>query len=530
MRQSTRLILNASANVTGGIVNTAVSLLVVPLILAYIGKETYGVFEVVAGLTLYMPFLHAGMSSAVTRFSAAHLANQEYDEMNAVVNTGVVYYRITAVVFFLGALIFAFFFVNKLVSNHELQRLALVCTLVVGGVEAVGMLFGPVSGLLWAIERFDLSSIAMTSCRLLRLASLAILLPLCDSSAGLIVVTSVMAGTNVLPIAVSRMFASWYCPNLKFSMRLAQRRLLWPMLSFGFASLGWNWAQLLLGYIPVVLISYFLTTKEVAEYAVPARMLLLVNMLVNQILTVMMPAATKLAATDRRDDLRFLFLRTSKYAAGIAFAGSALLGTLAPTVLHLWVGDAFLPVAVILTLLAVGRIALLVQTSSYYLLVGMAKQRFPAIIAVTSVVVMGAGQAIVLGTTDWGLPGVACVATVTLTLGWGVGTALYACRQVGVSVADYYAVTFIRPVLACVPAFAVWLAVRQVPLHYSWLTVVLAVLVGVPLVLAGWWFILFDKWDRQLAVDKLCALRQKLRSLRATRPASAGSLDEADEG
>ncbi len=521
MRQSTRFLINASINVASGLVNMGVRLVVVPLTVHYIGKEAYGVYALIGGLALYTPYLNMGMASAVTRYTAVHLARKEYDEMNAVVNTGIAYYRVMAFVFLALTLLIAAFGIQWFIEDPDLHYVARLCAVVFALFQFGVMMVGPVGGILRAIERFDLYSLPVTAFRLVRLALLAAILPWCGSKSGVVVVTAVMVGTNFLPALTRRILAGRYTPNLKYRTRLASKRLVWPMISFGIGSVTWQWAMTVLDYLPLLLIGWFLTTRHVTEYQVPASILLLVNMLVGDVMNVMSPTASKLDATGRRGDLQELFLRSSKYAAGVSFAGCAGMGLLSLVLLHVWVGENFHAVAIVLTLLAAGRGLYYVQISSFFILIGMAKQRIPAVIAVTCVAAMGALQAVVLGCTGWGLVGVAAATSVTLTVGYGLAIPLYACRQIGVGFGRYCLDVVLRPALSCVPAAAAWAAMRLIPLDYGWLTVALALSVGGALAVLGWWYVLFDDWDRRLAREKLTAFREKVRRLRSAPAADA---------
>jgi len=529
MRQSTRLILNASVNVFSGLTNMAIRLVVVPLTVYYIGKDAYGVHALVAGLAIYAPYLHMGMASAVGRYSAVHLAKEEYDELNAVVNTGVVYFRVASLLFVALAVIIALFWIELFISDPEFHAVARLCVVIFGVVEGGVMFLGPIAGVLWAIERFDLYSLPVPVSRVVRLAALAALLPFCDSKSGLVVVTSVMVVTNFLPALARRILVARYTPHLQFSMRLAQRRLVWPLLSFGAGSITWHWAGMLVDYLPLLVIGRYLTTAQITEYGVPVSALLLVNMLVLDIMMVFTPTSSKLDAVGKRSDLQVLFLRSSKYAAGASWISCIGMAVLAPLLLYLWVGEEFLEVALVLTILATGRILFYAQHSTWAVLVGMAKQRVPAMMAVASVVVMGIGQWIVLGYTDWGIFGVAGVTAVVLMIGWGVAVPVYACLTLEVPLRQYFAATLIRPALASVPAALPWFWLRQVPLEHAWATLGAAVLSGAVGCGLGWWFVLFDDWDRRLAKDKIAALGSTIRSLRGRQAGASREQSRSED-
>jgi O-antigen/teichoic acid export membrane protein len=516
MRQSTRLLLNSLVSVAGGLVNMAITLVTVPLITHFIGKDAYGVYVLAAGLANYMPFLHAGMSSAVTRYGAAHLARKEYDELNATVNTSIAYYRAIALIFVVFAGVAAWYFTDIFQRvPPNLWHAARWCVLIVGAVEALNLWLGPISGLLWSLERYDLSNLPLVAFRIVRLAALAVLLPRLDPVKGLVVVTAVMLLTNFLPTLVQRMLVLRYLPQLKLDMRLARKRLVMPLVGFGIATLTWHWSQTMLDGFSCLLIGYFLNTAKVGEYQIPCFILLAVHMLVDGSTVVAAPAASRLSSTDRRDDLRTLFLRGSKYAAALSFAGCWALAILAPLVLHLWVGDGFLGAAGVLTLLAVGRSVYYVQTVTYYMLTGMAKQKIPGLMSLGFVGLIVVVQGAVLAWTQWGLVGVAGVTAGGLAIGWGVAMPIYACRQVGVSLAIYWRTILFWPIVACIPASLSWLALRLVPLKYGWVSLFAALGGGGLLACLGWWYLLFDDWDRSMIRERLRGLLDRVRSFRA---------------
>jgi len=510
MRESTRLLLNSLVNVATGLVNMAVQLVVVPVITHAIGKAAYGVYVIVAGLTYYTPFLHMGMASAVTRYGAAHLARREYDELNATVNTSVAYYRAIAVVFLIFAGVVAWYLTDLFQIDPALWKVSRWCVLIVGVVEAMNLWMGPVGGLLWSLERYDLFNLPLTAFRFVRLGLLLVLLPWFDQATGLVCVTAVMVLTNFLPTLVQRLLAVRYTPHLKMDLRLARKRLLVPLIGFGLATLTWHWSQAMLDYVAFLLIGRYLTTVQVGEYQIPCFVLLAVHMLVDASTVVMEPAASRLHATDRREALREILLRGGTYAAGVSVGGCAGLAILAPMVLSLWVGDAFLHVSGVLTLLAIGRSVYYIQTGTYHTLTGMGKQRVPGLMSLVCVGVIAILQAGVLGWTDWGLLGVAGVTTAGLTIGWGLAIPIYACVQVGIPVGTYYRTVLFRPVVSCLPAALGWGAIRYLGVGYGWLQLAFALLSGGALLCVGWWFILFDDRDRRMIRDKLNALRDRI--------------------
>ncbi len=512
MRQSTRLILNSLVSMASGIISLALQLVLVPVITHYIGKAAYGVYVIVAGLTYYTPFLHMGMSSSMTRYGAAHLAKEEYEELNATVNTVVAYYRIVALIFFAVACTVAWFLTDVFRIQPDLQYAARWCVVIVGACEATSLWLGPVGSLLWSIERYDLYTIPVTLFRFIRLLAMIVVLPWVSTVTGLVCVTVIMTLTNFIPVVIQRGLAIRYTPRLTINMRLAKKRLLLPMIRFGVTTLLWQWSHTMLDYVTFVLIGHYLSTVEVAEYQIPCFMLLSVSMLVETSTMVTEPTASKLLVTNRMEELRNMLLRATKYAAGISMSGCAALGLLAPTVLHLWVGDQFIHVAGVLGILTIGKSIFFVHTTTYHTMTGMGKQFIPGILSVITMAVVALSQAILLSTTSWGLPGVAAATSVGILIGYGLAIPIYACRQIGVGLWSYFRMTLVRPLIASIPGIALWTAIRPLQTTHIWICLAIGLVGGAIVVLTSWWFILFDPWDRDLAREKILALWSKVRS------------------
>ncbi len=522
MRESTRLLLNSVINVTGGVVNTVIALVVIRVIIAHVGREVYGIYEMVASIVTYMPYLQLGMASALVRFTAKHLARQEYEEMNAVVNTALAYFRVAGVLFAGFAYIVAFTCVEWIVDDPTYYRPARIAVIVLGTLEGAVFFWGPLGGVLRATERFGLVNITRTACRVLRVVLLLALLPFVGRALALVCITAIMTSTNLLPILIQRSLALRVTPELKVTWRKARLQLVKPMVSFGVGTALWNGAKTFLGLVPIYIVGAMISDKEVASFSLPNRMFLLVHMLVLDVMVIMMPAATRMAATQRRSDLRQLFFRSSKYGSAISIAGCAGLALLAKFILYAWVGDSLgskavlFRVATIMAILAIGRAVVYAQTNTFYILVGMARQRIPSVIAISCVILMGVAMWLYVRHVGPDVFALAVICTVAHVVGWGVLTPIYACRQVGQPVAQYLWAALVRPLVAAVPVAGFWFGLQHyMPLEYRWTTLVLAFVGGAPLAIGGWWFLLFDEWDRRQFGDRFRQALAKVRSPRS---------------
>ena len=94
-------------NWIGVALNIAIGLLLSPYIMRKLESERYGIWVLVFSLVEYLWFFDLGFNTSVTQFVAKYRARNEPDQINRVINTGLVYFCAVAVVFALATLLVA---------------------------------------------------------------------------------------------------------------------------------------------------------------------------------------------------------------------------------------------------------------------------------------------------------------------------------------------------------------------------------------------------------------------------------------
>jgi O-antigen/teichoic acid export membrane protein len=87
-----RLAINALANWSGTAVATFSSLLLAPFLLAHLGPERFGLYQIARQLVAYFLLLNLGIAGSVVRFTSQAVAARDDARVNAVINSAMALY------------------------------------------------------------------------------------------------------------------------------------------------------------------------------------------------------------------------------------------------------------------------------------------------------------------------------------------------------------------------------------------------------------------------------------------------------
>ena len=136
--------------------NIAIGLLLSPYIARKLGSERYGIWALVFSLVEYLWFFDLGFNTSVTQFVAKYRARNEPDQINRVINTGLIYFCAVAMVFALATLLVAWrgvaqFQIADPVNREDFR----VMILIVGLGWALNFPLHFFSSCLDAFQRYD---------------------------------------------------------------------------------------------------------------------------------------------------------------------------------------------------------------------------------------------------------------------------------------------------------------------------------------------------------------------------------------
>ena len=155
-RRASRFFAGVLWNWVGVALNIAIGLLLSPYMARKLGSERYGIWALVFTLVEYLWFFDLGFNSSVTQFVAKYRARNEPEQINRVINTGLVYFCCVAIVFALATLLVAWrgvalFKIADPVNRQDFR----VMILIVGLGWALNFPLHFFSSCLDAFQRYD---------------------------------------------------------------------------------------------------------------------------------------------------------------------------------------------------------------------------------------------------------------------------------------------------------------------------------------------------------------------------------------
>ena len=441
------LVRNIASNWTGYAVHVAVAFFLTPYIIHSLGETRYGIWTLVIGLTGYYGLLDLGVGSGMTQYLTRYLAANDIDKLNKSASTGFVVLSGIGSVVFIGSLIIAFS-ASSLFRIQAASAAEVTMVLAITGTSvALQFAFFTYSAVFTAVQRFDLSNIIGISTRLLSAAATIMCL---KAGYGLVGLSLVVAGTNVLDYLIRWHVAGRLLPAMKISPKLVSRESLWEVVNFGIWNFVSDGSVRLISYTDALVIAAFMPVAAVAPFAIAANLRSYFDDIFVRAGFVFFPAVTELDAQQNRAGLRQLYLASSKFM----FLGSILFGSTAMfsarDFFRLWIGSYAEPAgypssATIFYILMAASMVAVAQRIGYQVLVGIREVRLLAALFAAEGVA-NLVMSIVL-VRSYGLIGVAIGTLVPAVLFEGILQPYFVCRSLQISLKRYCQKVLLRPAI-----------------------------------------------------------------------------------
>ena len=97
-----KIIRNTLYNSTARVLAIVIALILTPYIIHHIGGERYGIWAIIGMVTGYFGLLDLGVETAFVKYISEYHAKKEYQCINRVVNTGIIFYAFLVLVLLVG--------------------------------------------------------------------------------------------------------------------------------------------------------------------------------------------------------------------------------------------------------------------------------------------------------------------------------------------------------------------------------------------------------------------------------------------
>ncbi len=318
-------------------VSIAVPLVMIPIYLRCLGRETYGAWVVILSVTSYLSMANLGIGQTLGNRIAEAVAREKRDAIGPLISTAFFGYAAIAV-----ALMAALFLFTPVIAS----RLALASATVIAPffiyvvLTLVSFPFKVFPMVLRSFERVDQEQAIVAATNVVRITALALAL---FSGFKLEAVAAVNGSAEILlPLAAywqSRRLSREVRPRLKRFSRALLLDMVQPSLGF----LGIQVANTLITGVDALVIGYSLGAVAVTAYSVPFRVTTMLVGLLSVAANAVNPSVTVNYAQGTRNALARGYMFSLRLSTLYATAGAIALWVVGPSFFRVWAGAGVFP-------------------------------------------------------------------------------------------------------------------------------------------------------------------------------------------
>ncbi len=338
-----KIIKTAWSGLVAKIVSVAVSLLMVPLAVHYLGKEQYGLWVAVSSLVAMLGFMDGGAGNAVINL-VSHASGAQNDDLAKVVSTAffsLMALSLTGCLLFLA--IFPFISWGKLLglaeqsSQSDLEGIVIIT----GLFFFVSMFTTLVGKIQRGLQEGNLDNFWIGGGAALSLLFVYIAI---QKDAGLIgFVIAFLSGSMLAYLGSNIHFLLFLRIDLRPQLSKIDTSIVKNLFTVGGMFFVLQIAGAVQGQADNVIIANMLGAIAVTNYAICMKLFLMVPMLFGLLLTPLWPAYREAFSSGDVQWVRRIFLKSMRWALLLSIPSAFVLMLLGKKIIELWVGQDTIP-------------------------------------------------------------------------------------------------------------------------------------------------------------------------------------------
>lgn len=459
----TKLLKNTIWNWIFFVVNATITFLISPLLVHYLGNERYGFWTIAVSLIGYYGLLDIGIRNALVRYIAKYHAEKKWEKLNEVVNTGFTVFVIAACTMIILSLVLSLVAPKIFSLSTLLINDAKLTILIVGITFAIQFPLNALSGILIALQRFDITS--KINIIMVIIQNLFIFIAL-KNGFGLVTIALIigLGGITALFQMAFRGIAS--LKGLKLRITLPSKFIILELLGYSFFVFIIGLAGRIFSYTTPIIIGARLDLPSVAFYSIPVMMVTYATNIVYNFCRVLQPYASSTNALGNEDQLQQTTLWSTRISLLIYLPIAVLICFIGKDFIRIWIRGDFAEAAkVILPIIACTTIFSVAEMPLENILMGIGKVRLLSVVLISESVISIILIIILLPLQ--GLVGAAWGTGIPLVISRGIVIPLFACKILKIRFRIYYWEGVGRSLLLILPLIAITLLLNQlIPITY----------------------------------------------------------------
>jgi O-antigen/teichoic acid export membrane protein len=329
---------NVSVNylVTG--TELLIGLFMLPFNVAHLGQSAYGLWVLVASITVYFSMFDMGYGVAQVRFAAKYRAQGDVNALNEIASTMFCLFSGVGVLTFLVAVVLALNLQNFFQLTPAQVRTGQIVLLFISAYVALGFPFSVFGGIVNGFQRQYLNgAVAFVTAIVVALVNVAVLL----AGYGLPELVAATTGVRIISYLAYALNAYRVFPALRIRPRFFNRDRLREVTGFSVFILIIDLANKLNYSTDTIVIGAFMGTAAVAVWAVAQRLIEIVQRITDQLNAVLFPVVVDTSTVERVDKLQKILIQGTRLSLAMVVPLATVLGLTARPLVMLWVGRDF---------------------------------------------------------------------------------------------------------------------------------------------------------------------------------------------
>jgi O-antigen/teichoic acid export membrane protein len=423
---------NVLSNWAGLATHMLAGFIVAPFLILNLGRESYGLWVLIASLTGYFSLLDLGISASIGRNAAFHHAKQDREGVNAIVSTALALLTVVSLIALVGTIVVHWLFFRLFDVPPEQYADVSLAVWLVGLNLALTFQNNVWGGTLWALQRFDVMNVIVIPTVIIRTALTFWLVPMGCGLSGLGLIVLI---TTVLEW-IAKMIATFLLdPELRLRFSLVKRDVGKRLWGYGIWYFFLSMERSLGDRFLMPIVGSVLGAGMATLFSIPARLIGYASSVLVSGTQVLTPLATALHAEDKQRQQRHLVLEGGKYCLALALVFLTLFALLGRSLIALWIGPGWDQAWDLLMIMALGEVLPMSQWLSYSTILGMNRHRLMAWLSIVEgLTVVALALALV---RFLGLTGVCLAMAIPGAISRGLCQMTYACHIVKLPLRTY---------------------------------------------------------------------------------------------
>jgi O-antigen/teichoic acid export membrane protein len=386
------IIRNSGSNYASIGINLAITFIMLPYVIRKLGVERYGIWVLLMSMTGYLQMVDFGLTGSLKRYVAKFWAEEDIESINHVLSISAIFYMLLCSVIFALICLISLYLKNFNIPTEYLAE-SQACLILLGIDVTLILMFSLIDGLIWGMQRFDLTNYCYIIVLCIRTI---VFIGLLEKGYGIVELAIANLGTNFM----------YHCSKVIITVKIFPRfrlRFLLPT-SEDYRTFGkYSIITFFIGiftlaerYTPNIIIGFFMAPVFISYFSVANNLDQYLESGINAVVGVMLPIVSSFHSKNNDTIIKEILLKTTKYLAYFSVYGSTSLILFGDFFLTQWIGFEFakhtFPVVV---LLAAGSILSFPQNVNNSIFLGTNHENHALkFISLRAIIAIGVGAAL----------------------------------------------------------------------------------------------------------------------------------------